>query len=120
MCTVAGYADDLGLGERLIEHVSEDDFNVVDNTHPITAGAGVAGVPLGSIDIGSPVWVDTLSTRNHYVDVLVNSVANRAVLVAHKTHPFVYFGWYRMSQASSGSPLFDLLLQSANWAFSGP
>jgi hypothetical protein len=112
-----GFADDLGLGEVLQEHVSEDDFNVVNNTHPITSGAGLS---LGALDIGSAVWVDSISTHNHHVDVLVTTLANRAVLAAHKEYPLVYFGWYRMSQASAGSALFDLLVQSANWTFSGP
>lgn len=112
-----GYVDDLGLGERLQEHVSEDDFTVDDAAHPITAGAGL---PLGALDIGSPVWLDSTSTHNHHVDVLVSTLANRAVLAAHRDRPLVYFGWYRMSQASAGSALFDLLVQSANWAFSGP
>ena len=117
MCVNVGYADDLGLGERQQEHVSEDVFNVVNNTHPITAGAGL---PLGAINIGSPVWLDSISTLNHYVDVLLTTLANQAVLVAHKTKPLSYFGWYRMSQASAGSQLFKLLLQTANWTFSGP
>ena len=117
VCANNGFADDLGLGERLQEHASEDDFNVVNNTHPITVGAGVA---LGSIDIGSPVWMDSISTLNHHVDNLITTLSNKPVLVAHKTHPLVYFGWYRMSQASPGSQLFNLLVQSANWAFSGP
>ncbi len=117
MCVNSGYADDLSLGEQEKEHVSQDVFNVVNNTHPITAGAGLA---LGTIDIGNPVWVDSISTFNHYVDVLMTTLANQAVLVAHKTQPLTYFGWYRMSQASAGSPLFKLLVQTANWTFSGP
>ncbi len=117
VCVNSGYVDDLGLGEREQEHVSEDAFNVVNNSHPITAGAGLA---LGPIDIGNPVWVDSISTLNHHVDVLITTLANQAVLVAHKTRPLTYFGWYRMSQASAGSPLFKLLVQSANWTFSGP
>ncbi len=117
VCANVGFADDLGLGERQQEHMSEDEFNVVDNTHPITSGAGVA---LGALDVGNPVWVDSISTHNHHVDVLIKSLSNQTVLAAHKTHPMVYFGWYRMSQASAGSALFDLLVQSANWAFKGP
>jgi hypothetical protein len=117
ICANVGYADDLGLGERVQDHISEDDFNVINNTHPITSGSGLS---LGSLDIGSPVWVDSISTHNHHVDVLTTTLANRAVLVAHKGYPLVYFGWYRMSQASSGSALFGLLVQSANWAFAGP
>jgi hypothetical protein len=117
MCVNAGYADDLGLGERDVEHVSQDTFNVVNNTHPITAGAGLA---LGNVDVGNPVWLDSVSTFNHHVDVLVTTLANQAVLVAHKTQPLSYFGWYRMSQASAGSQLFTLLVQTANWTFSGP
>lgn len=117
VCANYGYSDDLGLGERQQEHFSEDDFEVVDATHPITSGAGVA---LGSLDVGSPVWTDSISTHNHHVDVLIETLAGRPVLAAHKTHPLAYFGWYRMSQASAGSKLFDLLVQSANWAFSGP
>jgi hypothetical protein len=117
VCANNGFADDLGLGERLHEHISEDDFNVVDDAHAITSGSGLS---LGSLNIGSPVWVDSITTHNHHVDVLIETLASRAVLAAHKDHPFVYFGWYRMSQASSGSALFDLLVQSANWAFSGP
>ncbi len=115
ICANAGFADDLGLGELLAEHISEDEFNIVNNAHPITVG-----LSLGSIDIGNPVWVDSISTFNHYVDVLINTLAGRAVLAAHKTYPLVYFGWYRMSQASTGSLLFELLVKSANWAFSGP
>lgn len=117
VCANAGFVDDLGLGESLQEHMSEDDFSVVNNTHAITAGAGV---PLGAIDIGNPVWVDSVSTHNHHVDVLVTTLANRTALVAHKEFPLVYFGWYRMSQASPGGPLTALLVRSAHWAFSGP
>ena len=117
ICANAGYCDDLGLGEGVQEHISEDDFTVVNITHPIIAGAGL---PLGSLDIGDPVFVDSISTFNHHMDVLVTTLASRTVLAAHKTYPLVYFGWYRMSQASAGSALFNLLVQSANWAFSGP
>ena len=115
VCANVGFADDLGLGERLIEHQSEDDFNVVNNTHDITSGFA-----LGALDIGGPVWCDSIATLNHHVDVLIKTLTNRAILVAHKTHPLVYFGWYRMSQATAGSQLFTLLVRSANWAFSGP
>jgi hypothetical protein len=52
--------------------------------------------------------------------VLVTTLASQAVLVAHKTHPLAYFGWYRMSLASAGSPRFKLLIQAAGWTFSGP
>ncbi|HKC64859.1 MAG TPA: hypothetical protein VKB86_14550 [Pyrinomonadaceae bacterium] len=117
ICVNAGYADDLGLGEHQQEHVLEDVFNVVNNTHPIMVGAGL---PLGTVDVGNPVWLDSIATFNHYVDVLMTTLANQAVLVAHKTQPLAYFGWYRMSQASSGSQLFKLLVQTANWTFSGP
>jgi hypothetical protein len=117
MCLNAGYVDDLGLGEREQEHVSEDDFLVIDDAHPITAGAGVA---LGPINIGNPVFVDSVSTQNHHVDVLLRSLGGHAVLVAHKTEPLSYFGWYRMSQASTGGQLSTLLLQTAKWTFSGP
>jgi hypothetical protein len=117
ICVNAGYADDLGLGEHPQEHVSEDVFNVINNTHPIIVGAGL---PLGTVDVGSPVWIDSITTFNHYVDVLMTTLANQAVLVAHKTEPLSYFGWYRMSQASAGSQLFRLLVQTANWTFSGP
>jgi hypothetical protein len=117
ICANAGYADDLGLGETLQEHISEDDFNVVNSSHPITAGSGLS---LGSVNIGPPVWVDSISTLNHHVDILITTLANRPVLVAHKTHSLVYFGWYRMSQASSGSSLVNILVNSAKWAFSGP
>ena len=117
ICANSGYVDDLGLGEGVQEHISEDDFSVVNDSHPITSGAGVS---LGSIDIGGPVWVDSVSTLNHHVDVLVTTLAGRVVLSAHKAEPLVYFGWYRMTQATSGSPLFQLLVQSANWAFAGP
>lgn len=115
VCVNSGYVDDLGLGEREQEHISEDSFNVINNSHPITAG-----LPLGAIDIGNPVFTDSVSTLNHHVDVLVTTLANQAVLAAHKTHRLTYFGWYRMSQASAGSALFNLLVKSANWTFSGP
>lgn len=117
LCVNAGYADDLGLGNNQQEHVSQDVFNVINNAHPITAGAGQA---LGTIDIGDPVWLDSISIYNHHVDVLITTLANQAVLVAHKTQPFTYFGWYRMSQASVNSQVHALLVQTANWTFSGP
>jgi hypothetical protein len=117
LCANAGYADDLGLGERDQEHVSEDDFNVVSAAHPIISGAAV---PPGPVNVGSPVWVDSISTLNHHVDVLITTLAGQAVLAAHKTEPLLYFGWYRMSQASSGSVLFTLLARAAQWVFSGP
>lgn len=117
VCLNSGYVQDLGLGEREQEHSSEDDFVVADDTHAITAAAGVT---VGPINIGDPVWVDSVSTLNHHVDVLVQSLGGQAVLVAHKTQPLSYFGWYRMSQASSGSQLPTLLLQTVNWTVSGP
>ena len=115
ICANVGYVDDLGLGEVIQEHISEDDFTVANNTHPITTGYS-----LGSLDIGNPVWVDSIATNNHLVEILITTLSNSAVLVVHKTHPLVYFGWYRMSQTSESSPLFDFLLKSAKWAFSGP
>lgn len=115
ICANVGYADDLGMGEQVVEHISEDDFTVINNTHPI-----VTGLPLGSIDVGSPVWLDSLSTFNHHVNNLITTLSNKPVLAAHKTKPIVYFGWYRMSQASAGSQLFDILRRCANWVFSGP
>ena len=72
------------------------------------------------VDIGAPVFFDSVSTHNHHVAVLVNTLAAQPVLAAHKTHPLTYFGWYRMSQASAGSPLLKLLVQAANWTFPGP
>ena len=112
ICANNGYADDLGVGEAPQEHISEDDFNVVNNAHPITGGTA-----LGSIDVGGPIWTDSVSTHNHHVDVLVQTLSGRAVLAAHKTHKLVYFGWYRMSQATSGSPTLNWLKRSAQWAF---
>ena len=117
LCANVGYADDLGLGERDQEHLSEDDFNVVGNTHAIISGAAL---PLGPVNVGNPVWVDSTSTLNHHVDVLVTTLASQAVLAAHRTERLAYFGWYRMSQASAGSVLFKLLAGAANWVFSGP
>jgi len=49
--------------------------------------------------------------------VFIDTQANRPVLIAHQTHKLMYFGWYRMSQASPGSPLFKLIVQAAKWAF---
>ncbi len=117
ICANVGFADDLGLGERQIDHEAEDQFQVTNTSHEIISNAGL---PAGTVDMGSPVWMDSISTHNHHVDILVSTLSNRAVLAAHKNLPLVYFGWYRMSQASAGSPLFDLLVESANWAFSGP
>ena len=113
ICADIGYVDDLGLGEDQQEHVSEHLFNIV-ATHPIITGAGLAP---GGLDIGASVFLDSTSTLDHHVNVLIATSANRAVLIAHKTHKLVYFGWYRMSAASPGSPLFKLLVQSAKWAF---
>ncbi len=75
---------------------------------------------VGTIDVGDPVWVDSVLTFNYHVAVPVTTLDNQAVLAAHKTQPLTYFGWYRMSQASSGSKLFTLLEQTASWTFSGP
>lgn len=118
ICANRGFADDLGLGafSDSSEHIYEDDFRIINNTHPITAGFS-----LGSIDIGTPVFVDSIYTGNHYVDNLITTLSNSPVLVAHKTYPLVYFGWNRyISKASTGSQLFELIVKSANWAFSGP
>lgn len=113
ICANIGYVDDLGLGEDQQEHVSEHLFNIV-AAHPIIAGAGLA---IGGLDIGSSVFLDSTLTLDHLVNVLITTPANKAVLIAHKTHKLVYFGWYRMSAASPASPLFKLLVQSAKWAF---
>jgi len=112
-----GYVDDFGVGERLQDHTTENVFLVTDEKHPITAGAGL---PLGPVNIGTPVFYDSVSTLNHHVDVLLTSLANQAVLTAHKTEPLAYFAWYRFSAAQPNSPLRSLLAQTANWAFAGP
>ena len=111
ICLNSGYVDDLGLGEQSITHTPETACKVVLN-HPITAG-----LPIGIHNIGSAVYVDSVSVHDHFVDVLVTTVANNPVVIAHKTHKLVYFGWYRMSSASNGSALFKLLNQAAQWAF---
>ena len=111
ICANIGYVDDLGLAEMPVEHVSQHLFNVV-KAHPITAG-----FPLGGLDIGGTVWLDSTSTLDHLSDGLITTMTNRPVLVAHKTHKLVYFGWYRMSQATPASALFKLLKQAAAWAF---
>jgi hypothetical protein len=113
ICANIGYVDDLGLGEDQQEHVNEHLFNVV-ASHSIITGAGLAP---GGLDIGNGVWLDSTLTIDHRVDVLITTQANKAVLIAHQTHKLVYFGWYRMSQASPGSPLFKLIVQAAKWAF---
>src|SRR5271165_278908 len=113
ICANIGYVDDLGLGEDQQEHVSEHLFNVV-AAHPIIASAGLA---LGGLDIGSAVWLDSTFTLDHLVNVLITTPANKAVLIAHKTHKLVYFGWYRMSAASPASALFKLIVSAAKWAF---
>jgi hypothetical protein len=114
ICTNAEYVDDLGLAERLVMFVNDDEFLVVNATHPITAGAGLS---VGGIDVGADIGADSVNTFNHHVDVLVTTLANQPVLVAHKTQPLVYFGWYQMAKATPGGKAFTLLLQSANWAF---
>lgn len=112
ICVNSSYVDDLGLGESSLEHVSENSFNLINNSHPITTG-----LPVGVFNIGSPVWLDSVSSFNHHVDVLVNTLGNNPVLLAHKTHKISYFGWYRMSQASATSEVTDLLIRTANWTF---
>ncbi|MFI5909365.1 hypothetical protein [Dactylosporangium sp. NPDC051541] len=112
-----GYADDFGIGETQQEHTAEDVFTVTDPAHPITSGAGL---PAGTFNAGAPVFFDSVSTLNHHVDVLVTSLANQAVLTAHKTEPLTYFAWYRLSAAPASSPLRTLLVQAANWTFAGP
>ena len=112
LCANIGYVDDLGLAEMPQEHISADMFNVV-AAHPITAG-----LPLGGLNIGAPVWLDSTSTLDHLSDTLVTTAAKNPVLVAHKTHKLTYFGWYLMSDASVGSPLFSLLAHTAKWTFS--
>ena len=113
ICANIGYVDDLGMGENQQEHINEHMFNVV-ATHPIITGAGLAQ---GGLDIGNGVWLDSTFTLDHRVNVLITTPANKAVLIAHQTHKLVYFGWYRMSDASPGSALFKLIVQSAKWAF---
>ena len=113
ICANVGYVDDLGLGEAPLNHVPILDFTVTNNTHPITNG-----MPLGNVSIGGAVWADATSTLDHFVNVLaVTATTKQPVLIAHKTHQLVYFGWYRMSQAPVGSPLFQLLVRAAKWAF---
>ena len=113
ICANIGYVDDLGLGEDQQEHVSEHLCNVV-AAHPIIAGAGLA---VGGLNIGNAVWLDSTSTLDHLVNELITTPANKPVLIAHKTHKLVYFGWYLMSAASAGSPLFKLIVSAAKWAF---
>lgn len=117
ICANVGYADDLGLGDRQHEHMSEDDFNVVNSSHPIITGAGLGA---GTFDIGDPIWMDSVSEHNHHVDVLVRTLGNRAALLVHKEYPFAYWGWYRMSQATNDPILKELLVSTANFIFSGP
>jgi hypothetical protein len=115
ICANIGYVDDLGLAEQPVDHAAIASFTLSNNTHPITTG-----LALGSIAIGgsSSVWTDSTSTLDHDVTTLaVTSTTKHPILVAHKKLKLVYFGWYRMSQAPAGSPLFTLLVNAANWAF---
>ena len=69
------------------------------------------------------VCAEVFAERRHRMvetQLIGRGMRNQAVLTAHKTEPVSYFGWYRMSQASAGSPLFNLLTQAANRTFSGP
>ncbi len=113
ICINSGYVDDLGLGEYLDEHISENTFHVINNTHP-----AMGGMALGTFTNPGAIWVDSISTFNHFVDILVTSLANQPLLVVHKSKKLAYFGWYRMSQAGAGSVLNKLLVSTAKWAFS--
>ena len=112
LCLNSGYVDDLGLGEQPVTHASENECKITINTHPITLG-----LALGVHNTGNPVYADSVSTFDHNVQVLATTLVNNAVLVAHKTHKLIYFGWYQMSKASPGSLLFHLLKSAAAWAF---
>lgn len=115
ICLNSGYADDLGLGEARVEHISENSFNVTNNTHPIMVMSGMT--TLGAFSVPFGLYLDSIYTNNHYVDILTTSLANQPVLVAHKSKKICYFGWYQMSEAIMDPQLNNLLIASANWAF---
>ena len=112
ICTNVGYVDDLGLGDAVHEDAAQQYYTVQTKGHAITAGQSVGG-----LDVGSHVWMDATWSLNHKVTVLVTTMAGNVVLAAHNKRPMVYFGWYRMTDAAAGSPLFSLLTNAAKWAF---
>ena len=118
LCANPGYVDKFGLGEPPSAGAAND-LSVVDAAHPIIAGAHL---PAGALDIGNPVTPNGTSTGgDQFTDVLIKLLATgQGVLVAHKSHPLSYFGWPQMSQATPGGVLITLLIQTANWTFTGP
>jgi hypothetical protein len=109
-CSSATPAFALGNGTQ--EHSNREMFNIVDNTHPITSG-----LTLGSVDIGNAMWVDSVSTHNKKVDVLIEGESGDDVLVAHEDKRYAFFGFYRLSQAggSGDVDVCDLLSKTIQW-----
>jgi hypothetical protein len=109
-CSTATIAVALGNGMR--EHSHREMFNIVNTAHPITNGLSP-----GSIDIGNPMWVDSVGTSNKKVDVLIEGESGDDVLVAHQDKRYAFFGFYRLSQAggSGDVDIRDLLNRTIRW-----
>ena len=111
--TTCAYATlPVALGNGRQEHSNREMFNIVNTSHSITSG-----LPSGSIDIGNAMWVDSVSTHNKKVDVLIEGESGDDVLVAHKDKKYAFFGFYRLSQAggSGDVDVRDLLSRTIQW-----
>jgi hypothetical protein len=117
ICMNRGYVDDLGLGETTQDHPVQSVYKVVNATHPITAGAGLAP---GTFDFGEKSQFTSVSTHNHHVDVLLTTLASEPTLVAHKTERYTYFPWWRFESYSPENKVYHLLKHAAHWTFGGP
>ena len=112
LTTCASATPAVALGNGTQEHAYREMFNIVDNAHFITSG-----LALESVDIGNTMWVDSVSTHNKKVDVLIEGDSGDDVLIAHKDKKYAFFGFYRLSQAggSGDVDVRDLLSRAIQW-----
>jgi hypothetical protein len=101
-----------GLGNDITDHSYREMFNIVNNTHPITNG-----LPLGGVDIGNAMWVDSVRIQNQNVRVLIEGESSDGALVLHQDKRYAFFGFYRLSQAggSGDVDVLKLLKKTIRW-----
>jgi hypothetical protein len=111
--TDSAYADDLGLGTATAQRIGNVSvYDVVDNTHPVTAG-----LPVGPVNLGTSTYLGAIDSREADSDpLIVDESPVQTELAVHKTKPYAWFGWSILPVAPENGTLYRLLARTVAWA----
>ena len=112
-----GYAVHFGLGDNLVSHHLSESIAISDEDHPI-----ISEFSSQRLDIGSSIWIDGIRGAVDRTDNLAFDESDQSIVISAKTDfPYVWFGPYRLSQASPFSPVLIIFDRAVDWAcaFSG-